>query len=188
MLARFKWAILVFILFLAFIPVQILLATSQARNAQGFTLQTPGEAVFTLKQAGEYTLWFQNQAASGSSMNGFAMTAPAGFTIQLQRESDQSPIAVTSGGMNKTVTIGTTQRVSFAAVQIPEPGDYRLIAAGSSEPRLVYFSKDYMGKLVIMTLSFGCMTAILFFLAVGLAIKAMMHKPAAGPVNDYQAV
>jgi len=177
MLARFKWAIIFFILFLLIIPVQIVLVIQESQRSDGFTLESPGEMILDIKHAGDYTLWLQNQAAYGLSMKTYPMTLPSGLTLTLQRESDQSQVAINNGVMNKSVTVGSMQRQSIAAAQIPSPGQYRLIASGSTEPRLIYMSRDFLGRVILMSLCFGCTTAAFFFASAFFTIKAMTSRP-----------
>lgn len=176
MLERYKWAILCFVLFVAMIPTQIIVMVGMASGNSGHSLVTPGSATFHLAQAGEYTLWFQNQLMQNGQMLTAPMKMPTGMTVSLQAASGNM-IPLQFNSMSKTISVGTWQAQAYAAAVIPQPGDYTLTASGSSEPRLLYLSRDFVLDLVLAGAGFSCVTAILFFMAAGLAIHAFLKKP-----------
>lgn len=175
-MARYKWAILCFILFLVMVPLQIIVMVGMSSGNPGHSLVTPGSATFTIAHGGEYTLWFQNQLMDNGQMLTAPLSAPAGLTITLQA-ADGSVIPLQVSSFSKSISVGSWQAEAYAAATIPAPGSYTLTAAGSSERRLLYFSQDVAMKLILTGGGFACVTAILFFMAMGLALHAFFKKP-----------
>lgn len=184
---RFKWAIIFGLLFLAWVPLQIILVKGQVRTSPNYSMVTPGQAVFDLTEKGQYTLWVTNQHMVDGQLRTYPLDLPSSMAIKLTRQSDGAEIPL-EPSINKTVTVMNQESRSIAMAQITQEGQYLLETTGSAEVRLLTFSRDFILKVVLFTLFTSCVTLLLFAAMVAAAIIALVRSGSAhtpGPVGAH---
>lgn len=177
LMSRYKWSLILAVLLLVSLPLQVLLALSLYNSKPGHAFVTPGSVTFNLTDTGNYTLWVSSQEVVNDQLVAFAPDVPSGMAFALVRDADQAEIPLLPS-MTKTVTINKTKRTGYLVADIQQPGQYTITSIGSAEPRVFYFSKDFVFKFVSVILCSSCTSFVLFIGMLATAVYALVNKPA----------
>lgn len=185
--SRYKWPLIFAVLLLVLLPLQIMVVLSQYSSTPSHALVTPTPATVDIQDTGQYTLWISNQETVNGQLVKYPSDMPSSMAVKLVRDADQAEIPLLPA-MQKTVTLGNTKRDSLYAATIQQPGQYTFTFTGSSESRVLYFSRDFVMKMLLWSACTICSSVFLFVAMVVSAIIALTRKPTVevvAPNDEY---
>jgi len=185
--SRYKWPLIFAVILLVSQPLQLWLVLSQYSSAPAHAMVTPAATTIDVQDTGQYTLWISNQESVNGQLVKFPTDMPSTMAVKLVRDADQAEIPLLPA-MQKTVTFGNTKRESLYAATISQAGKYTFAFTGSSEARVLYFSRDFVMKMLLMASCTVCSSVFLFVAMVVTAVIALAKKPTAAvvaPIDEF---
>lgn len=181
--SRYKWALILALLLLISLPLQVMQVLSTYSTVPGHAFVSPAPTSFTVTEPGNYTLWISNEEMVNGQLVKFPEDVPSTMAFKLTRDADQAEIPLLPS-MTKTVTIRSKKRTGHLVANLHEAGQYTLTITGSSEPRVFYFAKDFVMKMVGAILRTVCSSLFLFVAMIVAALYAMFKKPRVVILDD----
>lgn len=190
LVSRYKWPLILAVLLLVSLPLEAMFALAQYDSTPGHAFVTPATSSFNITNTGNYTLWSSNQETVAGQLVKYPPDVPSTLKVTLTRDADNAEIPLLPA-MNKTVTIGSKKRTAYLVANLHQSGKYTITTEGSAEPRVFYFSRDFILKMVLAILFTACSSFVLFVGMIASAVYAMAKQPVvtqnAPPSNDLPA-
>jgi len=126
----------------------------------------PGEAEMTLDKPGTYTIFHEQRSVVGDRL--YVSDNISGLRVTVKSAATGKEVPVGPTALSETYTLGSRSGESVFAVDITEPGDYRLAAAygdGRSQPQAVLaIGHNFLGGLMMtifgsLAIVFACIGA-----------------------------
>jgi len=134
----------------------------------------PGEAEITLREPGEYTIFYEYQSVVGNRVYSTEQNL-SGLECELVSKAKNARIALSPSSMNSTYELGGRSGKSVFEFRIIQPGVYELSAGypeGQQGPEVVLaVGKDFTARM-LMTI-FGGLALVFGSIGIAVAITVV---------------
>ncbi len=167
------------LLFVGNIAVAYLLFARPAMSGSGF--QSPGSLVVVAEKPGTWTVFHEVAGTFEGRRHQSGSLDSRGLTISVSRLNDASPVAFEPDS-SFTMSVGSTTRVTAGRFAVDQPGEYRVEAAGHSDPIVLYVTEWSTSVPIIHVVMMGCVQIVAVVLGV-IGVRRLMKQLRESPAS-----